>query len=117
MLEFPLARDLFDGAYCLRAFFLALYTTTLGCMAYCVLCDPGTLKREEHRKAFARLEQTNGGTTAQPGEDSFEDLPLPRRCHKTWLWALPIRRYDHYCRWLTASIGLLNHREFIVMVT
>lgn len=26
------------------------------------------------------------------------------------------QRYDHYCRWLTNVIGLLNHREFFVML-
>merc|ERR1711957_1020782 len=42
--------------------------------------------------------------------------PLPKRCQKTWLYALPIRRYDHYCRWLTNCIGLLNHREFVLLL-
>ena len=28
----------------------------------------------------------------------------------------PIRRYDHYCRWLTNAVGLLNHREFVAML-
>lgn len=29
---------------------------------------------------------------------------------------MPIRRYDHYCRWLTNVIALLNHREFFAML-
>merc|ERR1712226_1742520 len=33
-----------------------------------------------------------------------------------WLYDLPVRRYDHYCRWLMNAIGLLNHREFIVFL-
>jgi len=111
LLEFPLIRDMLDGAYLFRAFFLALYVVTLGCMTYCALCDPGTLKRKVHRKAYDSLRQANGSS------DPNEELPLPKRCHKSWLFERPIRRYDHYCRWLTNCIGLLNHREFFVMVT
>lgn len=70
-----------------------LYVVTLGCMAYCALCDPGQIHREENKAQH----------------------PLPRRSHTAWLYQLPIRRYDHYCRWLTNVIGLLNHREFIIM--
>jgi len=110
LLEFPLIRDMLEGAYFLRAFFLVLYVVTLGCMAYCALCDPGTLKRKVHSKAYDRLRQAQGNS------DSTAELPLPKRCHKSWLFERPIRRYDHYCRWLTNCIGLLNHREFIVMV-
>lgn len=103
MLEFPLVRDMFDGAYCIRASFLILFAATLGCMAYCALCDPGQLKREDAKK----LQQANGSS----------EIAQPKRCHKSWLYQLPIRRYDHYCRWVTNCIGLLNHREFIIMCT
>ena len=72
-------------------------------MAYCALCDPGQLKREDQRIAQAKMRQNAPET--------------PKRTHKSWLYSAPIRRYDHYCRWLTNCIGLLNHREFIVMVT
>ena len=41
---------------------------------------------------------------------------VPRREHKSWQYSRPIRRYDHYCKWLQNVIGLLNHREFVVMV-
>merc|ERR1712187_613096 len=41
---------------------------------------------------------------------------LPRRTHKSWQYKRPIRRYDHYCRWLSNCIGLLNHREFVTML-
>merc|ERR1712217_806750 len=55
------------------------------------------------------------------GQDSSltdeKEPPLPPRAHKTWLYKNPVRRYDHYCRWVTNVIGLLNHREFVVMVT
>merc|ERR1712205_149191 len=46
-----------------------------------------------------------------------EARPLPKRAHQTWQYTRPIRRYDHYCRWLTNCIGLLNHREFVLMCT
>mmetsp|Transcript_25451 Transcript_25451/g.59258 ORF Transcript_25451/g.59258 Transcript_25451/m.59258 type:complete len:310 (-) Transcript_25451:109-1038(-) len=47
------------------------------------------------------------------------DRPMnnpPARAHKTWQYELPVRRYDHYCRWVTNSIGLHNHRSFFVML-
>lgn len=105
MLEFPMIRDLWDGAYCIRATFLILYALTIGCMAYCTCCDPGELKEVDQRKANARAKGLS------------EDSELPARCHKSWLYKMPVRRYDHYCRWVTNCIGLLNHREFIVMCT
>ncbi|CAE8728402.1 unnamed protein product, partial [Polarella glacialis] len=70
--------------------FHALYGATFGCMAYCMASDPGQLRRSVDK--------------------------LPRRCHKAWTHHLPIRRYDHYCRWLMNCIGLLNHREFFTML-
>jgi len=111
MLQFPLMRDTFGGAYCIRLFFLLLYIVTLGTMAYCVVSNPGLLQREDHRKAYARLQQSGDGAEA-----SLEDPPLPKRAHKAWLYQLPVRRYDHFCRWLTNCIGLLNHREFVSML-
>mmetsp|Transcript_6318 Transcript_6318/g.16947 ORF Transcript_6318/g.16947 Transcript_6318/m.16947 type:complete len:510 (-) Transcript_6318:120-1649(-) len=118
LVQFPLVRDLFDGAYFVRTLFIVLYAATLGCMAYCWRCEPGQVNREEQRKAYARLHQAGGCPPAEAcsGDGSLEDLPLPKRAHKTWQYPLPIRRYDHYCRWLTNCIGLLNHREFIIMV-
>lgn len=75
--------------------FGVLYLVTFGCMAYCTVCDPGELRRNQ---------QSYGA-----------DPTMPMRAHKTWLYKLPIRRYDHYCRWLCNCIGLLNHREFVTM--
>lgn len=104
MVEFPVIyRDL-PSAYGLRGYFLCVYGVTLGCQVYCVLCDPGKLQPQEH-EAFAQANPTVDGSKA-----------LPRRCHKMWLFKQPIRRYDHYCRWLTNAIGLLNHREFVLML-
>lgn len=106
MLEFPLVRDNFAWGFSARVFFLAVYAVTLGCMCYCVLGDPGKLS-SEHLKAFLQIRGQEANT---------EDFVLPERCHKTWLFKQPIRRYDHYCRWLTNAIGLLNHREFVIML-
>jgi len=114
MLEFPLIRDDLGGAYWIRGFFLGLYLLTMGCMAFCILFDPGQLNRADREEAYAKLQQSaaEGGETV-PLEDG---PPMPKRCHKAWLYASPIRRYDHFCRWLTNCIGLLNHREFVLMV-
>jgi len=106
MLQFPLVRDLLKGAYGIRAVFLFIYAVTLGCMGYCAVCDPGQLQLEDRRPVSASNKEDHAMT---------EDPPLPKRAHKTWLYKLPIRRYDHYCRWLTNCIGLLNHREFVLM--
>lgn len=86
------------------AFFLFLYLVTLGCMLYCYLADPGQLRRD-YSQAYTAMERE--GTKPS----------LPKRAHKTWLYRQPVRRYDHYCRWVTNCIGLLNHRQFIIMVS
>lgn len=77
------------------AVFLILYLVTLGCMVYCAMADPGQLR----------------------GGYSLNHTAQPKRSHKTWLYRQPVRRYDHYCRWVTNCIGLLNHREFFLMCT
>ena len=100
MIQFPLIRDELSWGYSIRAFFLCIYVMTLSCLVYCVLCDPGKLPVKE-MEVFVQ--------THASGE-------LPRRCHKMWLFKQPIRRYDHYCRWLTNAVGLLNHREFVLML-
>lgn len=91
------------------AIFLVLYLVTLLCTLYCFLGDPGLLRRDysQHYTAMEPLSQNR--PPVQP--------PLPKRAHKTWLYRQPVRRYDHYCRWVTNCIGLLNHREFFVMVS
>lgn len=89
------------------AVFLILYVVTLGCILYCFLCDPGQLRRD-YAQHYTAMEPLSQGPRAKP--------PLPKRTQKTWLYRLPVRRYDHYCRWVTNCIGLLNHREFFTMV-
>lgn len=95
--QVPLLHDHFQLPNALsKCIFFALYGITLGLMAYCALADPGQLRRDK----YMMLE--SGG--------------LPLRAHKSWQYSRPIRRYDHYCRWVANCIGLLNHREFFVMV-
>lgn len=115
-----LRRDLGTSWLLLDAPMACLYVGTLLCLAYCAIADPGKLlkpkKRSKKRGAkepitsVEELEEAKGLTDgAAAGEQ------LPRRAHKTWLYDLAIRRYSHYCRWLCNCVGLLNHREYILM--
>lgn len=106
MKQRPLLRQLLGGSASLTGFFFVLYSITLIAMTYCTLCDPGQLQRQDQLVRQQLLEE---------GANPKQELPMPKRAHKAWLYALPIRRYDHYCRWLTNVIGLLNHREFVIM--
>jgi len=83
----------------------ALYGITLGCMTYCAFADPGQIRKS----------RTRGATSSMGGEPLQSDEVLPQRAHKAWQYERPIRRYDHYCKWLQNCIGLLNHREFLAM--
>jgi len=126
MVEFPLLQDEFNGLaqaiHCIRYSFLALYIVTLLCMAYAAMRQPGQLKYENQHEAYARLQEGSGSRLTEDtcqgdgAPEEQQDPPLPKRCHKTWQYPLPVRRYDHYCRWLANCIGLLNHREFVVML-
>merc|ERR1719271_2256622 len=89
------------------AIFSILYLVTLGTTVYCALSDPGQLRRDYSQRYTAMEPLSQGQTRSQP--------PLPKRAHKTWLYRQPVRRYDHYCRWVTNCIGLLNHREFFLL--
>ena len=71
-------------------------------MLYCTLADPGQTKKKEGKDNEVDLEE---GQQADP-----------RRSHRTFQYEEPIRRYDHYCKWLKNVVGLLNHREFIAML-
>ncbi|CAJ1449740.1 unnamed protein product [Effrenium voratum] len=83
----------------LSAAFSVLYAVTLGCMTYCAFADPGQVKRTRNAQLGMDLEKG-----------------MPRRAHKSWQYPRPIRRYDHYCKWLKNTIGLLNHREFVTLL-
>ena len=87
----------------LSAPFAVVCGIVLGCMAYCAFADPGQVKKTRNTKIGAV-----GGMEIEEG--------VPRRAHKSWQYSRPIRRYDHYCKWLQNVIGLLNHREFVIMV-
>jgi hypothetical protein len=104
MLDVALARDLLPGAYylALKAFASLVYPVTLGCMFYCACSDPGQWKAAD--------------IDDDCDTDDEEAPSPPERAHKMWLYQHPIRRYDHYCRWLMNAIGLLNHREFALML-
>jgi len=114
LVQLPVLNSLIGGfAFVLGmliAIFLVLYLVTLSCMLYCTVADPGTLKLE-YAQAYTAMEE------AQSRQGQTRPQPKPKRAHKTWLYRQPVRRYDHYCRWVTNCIGLLNHREFFVMVT
>jgi len=111
-LQFPMMRGLVDGASSIKTCFFVVYGVTIACMGYCALCDPGQLKR---RRSSSLASVASAATDGSGGALPEEEPALPKRAHKTWLYKMPIRRYDHYCRWLTNCIGLLNHREFITM--
>mmetsp|Transcript_22807 Transcript_22807/g.77664 ORF Transcript_22807/g.77664 Transcript_22807/m.77664 type:complete len:287 (-) Transcript_22807:194-1054(-) len=96
-LEIPLLLRCFPSlpAFGTHAAYAGLNGVTLVCMLFCIFVSPGMV-----------------------GEDEAEDDEhLPKRAKKSWQYPRAILRYDHYCRWLANSIGLLNHREFMVMVT
>eukprot|EP00435_Cladocopium_sp_Y103_P062724 s554_g24.t1 len=79
--------DMSGSAWFFTFFFTALYVVTLSCLTYCLLSDPGQMDRQKYADMKAA------------------GLPMPKRSHKAWLYKRPIRRFDHYCRWVTNVIG------------
>ena len=71
----------------LSAPFVVVYGIVLGCMAYCAFADPGQIRKTRNTQIGAV-----GGMDIEEG--------MPRRAHKSWQYSRPIRRYDHYCKWL-----------------
>ncbi|CAE7257996.1 cdc48 [Symbiodinium natans] len=51
-------------------------------------------------KKMRNLSLNNNGVDLEQGIG-----PNPRRAHKSWQYGRPIRRYDHYCKWLNNVIG------------
>jgi len=78
---------------------LSLYILTMVLMIYCGIADAGQVPIDD-------------------GAEGDDELPqkAPPRSYKTWCYERPVRRFDHYCRWLRNAIGLLNHREFFAML-
>ncbi|CAE7548755.1 PFA3 [Symbiodinium sp. CCMP2592] len=80
---------------------VGLAAVTVLLMGYCSLADPGQLKKTRN--------------ILLDGID-LEQGDRPLRAHKSWQYRGKIRRYDHYCKWVNNVIGLLNHREFVLML-
>jgi len=91
-----------------------IYVIVLYCLAFSALVDPGQLPKDY--PTGAALINTSNNNDSTDAEDEPQDRNLPRRAHQCWQYKRPVRRYDHYCRWLTNVIGLYNHREFLIMV-
>lgn len=88
----------------------ALYGGTLGFMYWCAKVDPGQIKREN-------ISLPQGERLMSQSCESFgSDPPLPARARRMWQYSRALRRYDHYCRWVTNGIALMNHREFYLML-
>lgn len=83
---------------------MGLSLLTVGMAVYCAWADPG------------RMRVTRGGLRNTDGDLEAANEDLPPRAHRTWLYNHPIRRYDHYCRWVHNAIALHNHRTFIAML-
>jgi len=69
------------------------YVVALGFMGFVAFIDPG-----------------------QVDDYTFESGESPKRSHKSWQYDRPLRRFDHYCRWVANGIALRNHREFMAML-
>lgn len=116
VLQVPLLKTLAGIGNGLPNFLYVTYVITMVCMAYAGLCDPGQLRRDHLQNMCPALEEGES-RSGNMDKDEIDFGALPKRTHKTWLFRLPIRRYDHYCKWVRNCIGLLNHREFIIMCT
>eukprot|EP00439_Symbiodinium_sp_Y106_P049768 s3048_g6.t1 len=80
---------------------VGLAAVTVVLMGYCSLADPGQLKKTRNILL--------DGIDLEQGDRPF-------RAHKSWQYRHKIRRYDHYCKWVNNVVGLLNHREFVLML-
>jgi hypothetical protein len=84
-----------------NAMFLLLYATTIFTMVFVSLCDPGLMSEELFKRTQA---------------EEVPEKHYPQRAFKHWLYRRPVLRFHQYCRWVTNSIGLRNHREYMVML-
>lgn len=102
-IQAPMLKEFFKLHYFVDVPLCVLYGGTVLTLIYSGLGDPGQMRHFRSKGVdYAMLEEQGA---------------LPKRCHKTWLYKKPIRRYSHYCRWLCNCVGLLNHREYILMCT
>jgi hypothetical protein len=114
-IEFHLMKEAFYRPSLVQSVALVLHAVTLLCMALTAFKDPGQLEKVKDKASAALM-----AVEPNPSDDkqvSSDAEVLPPRAHKSWMYARPVRRYDHYCRWVVNVIGLSNHREFILMVT
>ncbi|CAK0892490.1 unnamed protein product [Prorocentrum cordatum] len=114
-IEFRLVEQAFYRPALVEYVVLGLHAVTMVCMAITAFKDPGQLEPAADRASAALMSAEP--SPADDGQASAGAGALPPRAHKSWMYARPIRRYDHYCRWVVNVIGLSNHREFILMVT
>ncbi|CAE7315815.1 ZDHHC5 [Symbiodinium pilosum] len=96
------------GSACLFGFQLPLLCTVLQLPKVPIFASCGVL-------AAATFASMGYSAAADPGQ--IEDGGKgPARSHKSWQYPRPIRRHDHYCKWINNVIGLRNHRPFILML-
>jgi len=79
-------------------FFFLMYVFTIGSAVNTALANPGLLPQEQFQKWQAK------------------ERSLPLRCSKHWLYRRPVLRFHQYCRWVTNSVGLHNHRSYMCML-
>ena len=181
LLQIPmLARFTFLPKSLLLVGVAILFAVTLACMVYCAFADPGQMRKTRNLNLEAGSEKNRienpyenpknhvlvrGNMTQKllcpcrlsllsPAQVDIEE-GLPKRAHQSRQYPRPIRRYDHYCKWLqnvpgwcfhllftffgflaafgngliqatktfgrlepcsSQVIGLLNHREFALML-
>eukprot|EP00933_Yihiella_yeosuensis_P040931 TRINITY_DN35346_c0_g1_i1.p1 TRINITY_DN35346_c0_g1~~TRINITY_DN35346_c0_g1_i1.p1 ORF type:complete len:415 (-),score=52.41 TRINITY_DN35346_c0_g1_i1:237-1481(-) len=103
LLQIPLLGEITGAKEVFYSLFGVLYGILLWCILVCTFGNPGEISAETARKMAVT-------------RDGVEEMYVPQRGKKTWLYDLPVRRYDHYCKWVQNMIGLWNHREFVTMV-
>ena len=82
-----------------------VYGLTLACMMYATWADPGQVNAGKKTRGVAVGDIEQGGAPS-----------MPLRAHQSFQYERPIRRYDHWCKYVNNVIGLLNHREFVIML-
>jgi len=101
---------------------IPLYAITLLCLIWSGCADPGQLPKDYSKwlqdidASLLAVESVDPEESDRSDNEATGDkLLVPKRAHKCWQFPRPVRRYDHYCRWLCNVIGLYNHRQFLIM--